>query len=68
MLFGTDPLSLPGFTGDGVFFVVGAVMPVQVLWVWGDRGALLAATFGLLSSPISAARCAPVRSIFKRRG
>src|SRR6185312_10499293 len=48
VLFGTDPLSLPGFSGDGVFFVGGAVMPVQSLWVWGMTLALLAATFGVL--------------------
>ena len=48
VLFGTDPLSLPGFSGDGVFFVGGAVLPVQSLWVWGTTAALLAATFGVL--------------------
>lgn len=48
VLFGTDPLMLPGFSGDGVFFVGGAVMPVQSLWVWGTTAALLAATFGVL--------------------
>ena len=48
VLFGTDPLSLPGFTGDGVFFVDGAVMPIQSLWVWGTTAALLALTFGVL--------------------
>jgi branched-chain amino acid transport system permease protein len=48
VLFGTDPLSLPGFTGDGVFFVYGAVMPIQSLWVWGTTALLLAATFGVL--------------------
>lgn len=48
VLFGTDPLSLPGFSGDGVFFVGGAVLPVQSLWVWFTTAALLAATFGVL--------------------
>jgi branched-chain amino acid transport system permease protein len=48
VLFGTDPLMLPGFSGDGVFFVFGAVMPVQSLWVWGATAVLLAATFGVL--------------------
>jgi branched-chain amino acid transport system permease protein len=48
VLFGTDPLSLPGFSGDGVFFVGGAVLPVQALWVWGTTTALLAAAYGVL--------------------
>jgi branched-chain amino acid transport system permease protein len=48
VLFGTDPLSLPGFSGDGVFFVGGAVLPVQSFWVWGTTAALLAVTFGVL--------------------
>ncbi len=48
VLFGTDPLTLPNFTGDGVFFVLGAVLPIQALWVWGTTAALLAATFGVL--------------------
>ncbi|HEY5209814.1 MAG TPA: branched-chain amino acid ABC transporter permease [Stellaceae bacterium] len=48
VLFGADPLSLPGFTGDGVFFVEGAVIPIQSLWVWGMTASLLAATFGVL--------------------
>jgi branched-chain amino acid transport system permease protein len=46
--FGKDPLSLPGFSGDGVFEVFGAVMPIQSLWVWGATAALLAATFWFL--------------------
>jgi branched-chain amino acid transport system permease protein len=48
VLFAADPLTLPGFSGDGVFFVFGAVLPVQALWVWGVTAALLAATFGVL--------------------
>ena len=46
--FGKDPLSLPGFSGDGVFEVSGAVLPVQSLWVWGATAALLGATFWFL--------------------
>src|SRR6185312_9362520 len=30
VLFGTDPLSLPGFSGDGVFFVGGAVRACSI--------------------------------------
>jgi branched-chain amino acid transport system permease protein len=48
VLFGADPLTLPGFSGDGVFFILGAVMPVQSLWVWGTTAVLLSATLGVL--------------------
>src|SRR5207244_161260 len=46
--FGKDPLSLPGFSGDGVFHVAGAAVPVQSLWVWGATAAMLAALFAFL--------------------
>ena len=46
--FGKDPLSLPGFSGDGVFILFGAVLPVQTLWVWGATLALLLATYAFL--------------------
>ena len=39
---------MPGFSGDGVFEVAGAVLPVQSLWVWGATAALLAAMFWFL--------------------
>jgi branched-subunit amino acid ABC-type transport system permease component len=48
ILFGKDPLSIPGFTGDGVFTLFGAVLPIQSLWVWIATAALLAATFWFL--------------------
>jgi branched-subunit amino acid ABC-type transport system permease component len=48
ILFGKDPLSLPGFTGDGVFTLFGAVLPIQSLWVWIATAALLAGTFWFL--------------------
>jgi branched-chain amino acid transport system permease protein len=46
--FGKDPLSLPGFSGDGIFELFGAILPVQSLWVWGATAALLLATYGFL--------------------
>jgi len=46
--FGKDPLSMPGFSGDGVFEVAGAVLPLQSLWVWGAAALMLAAMFGFL--------------------
>ena len=48
ILFGKDPLFLPGFTGDGVFTLFGAVLPIQSLWVWIATAALLAGTFWFL--------------------
>jgi len=46
--FGKDPYSLSGFSGDGVFSLAGAVLPVQTLWVWGTTLALLLATYAFL--------------------
>ena len=46
--FGKDPLGMPGFSGDGVFEVFGAAVPVQSVWVWGATALLLAATFWFL--------------------
>ncbi len=45
---GKDALSVPGFSGDGVFFVFGAILPVQSLWVWGATLLLLIGTFTVL--------------------
>jgi branched-chain amino acid transport system permease protein len=46
--FGKDPLTLPGFTGDGVVKMFGAIVPVQSLWGWGATALLLVATFWFL--------------------
>ena len=48
LLFGKDPLFLPGFSGEGTFTLAGAVLPVQSLWVWAATAALLGATFWFL--------------------
>jgi branched-subunit amino acid ABC-type transport system permease component len=48
ILFGKDPLFLPGFTGEGTFALAGAVLPIQSLWVWIATALLLAATFWFL--------------------
>jgi len=45
---GKDALSLPGFSGDGVVFLLGAIVPVQSLWVWGATLLLLLGTFTFL--------------------
>jgi branched-chain amino acid transport system permease protein len=46
--FGKDPLSMPGFSGDGVINLLGAVVPIQTLWVWGATALMLAGTFWFL--------------------
>ncbi|MGH7076448.1 MAG: branched-chain amino acid ABC transporter permease [Stellaceae bacterium] len=48
IICGGDPLSLPGFSGDGAFVLFGAILQVQSLWVWGATALLLAGTFGFL--------------------
>ena len=60
--FGKDPLSMPGFSGDDVFQVAGAVVPLQSLWVWGTTALMLAASFGFLmhTSPGRAVRACSI--------
>jgi branched-chain amino acid transport system permease protein len=45
---GKDALNLPGFSGDDVFNVGGAILPVQSLWVWGATALMLAGLFVFL--------------------
>jgi branched-subunit amino acid ABC-type transport system permease component len=47
--FGKDSLSMPGFTGDRTFDLVGARLPYQTLWVWGATAVLLLATYFFLT-------------------
>ncbi len=42
---GKDPLNVPGFTGEKAFAFLGALLPLQTLWVWGAAAVLLAGTF-----------------------
>ena len=60
--FGKDPLSMPGFSGDDVLQVAGAVVPLQSLWVWGTTALMLAASFGFLmhTSPGRAVRACSI--------
>jgi len=44
IIWDKDPYPLPGFSGDGVFELLGAVLVWQVVWVW----ALTAATLAIL--------------------
>jgi branched-subunit amino acid ABC-type transport system permease component len=46
--FGKDPLSMPGFAGDGTIELLDAVLPVQTLFVWGATALLLALMFRFL--------------------
>ena len=48
IMFGKDPLFLPGFSGEGTIKLLGAVLPVQSVWVWAATAALLGATFWFL--------------------
>lgn len=45
ILWGKDPYSLPGFSGDGIFVLWGAILPVQTLWIWGLAAVVLGGTF-----------------------
>jgi branched-chain amino acid transport system permease protein len=46
--FGKEPLSMPGFSGDGTIALAEAILPVQTLWVWGATGLMLVALFWFL--------------------
>jgi branched-chain amino acid transport system permease protein len=45
IIFGKDPLSMPGFSGDGTFKLAGALLPLQSLWVWSATALLLLGTY-----------------------
>ncbi len=47
--FGKDSLSMPGFTGDRAFDLLGARLPNQTLWVWGATALLLFGTYMFLT-------------------
>lgn len=48
ILFGKDPLAMPGFSGDGIFVLLGAILPVQAIWVWGMTATMLVGIFWFL--------------------
>jgi branched-subunit amino acid ABC-type transport system permease component len=48
IIFGKDPLAMPGFSGDGGFAMLGAMLPVQALWVWGTTALMLLGIFWFL--------------------
>ena len=49
IIWGKDPISLSGFTGNEMLVVAGAIFPIQALWVWVGTIFLLTVTFYLLS-------------------
>jgi branched-chain amino acid transport system permease protein len=49
LIWGKDPLGVPGFTGDDVVFLAGAIFPVQAVWVWLGTASLLAVSFYVLA-------------------
>lgn len=49
LIWGKDPLGVPGFSGDDVIIVMDAIVPLQTQWVWGGTAALLILTFLMLS-------------------
>ena len=48
IFFGKDPIALPGFSGNGIFFLFDAILPVQTLWVWGVTALMLLAMYAFL--------------------
>ena len=48
IFFGKDPIALPGFSGNGIFFLFDAILPVQTLWVWGATALMLVAMYFFL--------------------
>jgi branched-subunit amino acid ABC-type transport system permease component len=48
VVWGKDAYGMPGFIGDDAFQFLGALLPLQALFVWGAAAAFLAATFWLL--------------------
>ena len=49
IIWGKDPLSMPPFPGgEGVFALLGALLPGQHLWVWAATLSFVALTFAFL--------------------
>jgi len=49
MIYGKDPIGVPGFSGEDVFVLFDAILPVQSLWIWGGTTILVFLTFGILN-------------------
>ena len=64
IFFGKDPLGLPGFSGNGIFFLFDAILPVQTpVGLGRDRADAGSRCTVPASTPTPAAPCAPARSI-----
>jgi len=48
IVFGKDPYPMSGFSGDGVFELLGAVLVRQIVWVWALTAAVLVLLYVLL--------------------
>jgi len=48
VIAGADPLPLPGFSGDDVFELLGALLAWQIAWVWALTVVVLAIVFYFL--------------------
>jgi branched-subunit amino acid ABC-type transport system permease component len=48
IVWGPDPYSLAGFSGNGVFEMLGALLPRQTFWIWGATALLMLVLFCLL--------------------
>ena len=55
LIWGKDPLNVPGFSGDDVFFLWGAILPMQAIWIWGGTAILLVCCSSFSPSPRLAA-------------
>jgi branched-subunit amino acid ABC-type transport system permease component len=49
LIYGKDPIAVPGFSGDDAFVLFDAILPVQSLWIWGGTAVLVVMTFGILN-------------------
>lgn len=49
LVWGKDPLSMSGFSGDGTFKIWGAFLPFQTLWIWALTATALVGLFFLLN-------------------
>lgn len=49
IIWGKDAVGVPGFSGDDMLIVAGAIFPVQALWVWIGTTILLGIAFYVLA-------------------
>jgi len=49
IFWGKDPYPMAGFSGNDIFELFGAILPMQILWIWGLAILVLAGTFAFLN-------------------